>query len=271
MKTILVDDMILDLKLFEIKCADLPDFEIVGKFTNPVTAIEYAKENIVDFAVLDIDMPCMSGMELAQKLREIRSDIIIVFATAHVRYAVDAMKMKADYIIFKPFEREDIEDVLERAKLLCKRQKKKVYFQTFGKFDMRINGEPVYFRSSKAKELLALCVYRNGQIVTNFELVQKLWGDDAADSMENTGYRRLIKELIDTLKKNNVEEILLRERGTLRIKNELVDSDYQDFLSGKKEACYAFQDEFMNQYSWAEEAVYGLQERKAEMLADRRK
>ena len=33
MKTILVDDMLLDLQLFELKCADMPDFEIVGKFT----------------------------------------------------------------------------------------------------------------------------------------------------------------------------------------------------------------------------------------------
>ena len=143
MKTILVDDMILDLQLFELKCADLSEFEIVGKFTDPNEAVEYARFNLVDFAVLDIDMPCMNGMELAQQLREIRGDMIIVFATAHMQYAVDAMKMKADYIIFKPFDRYDIEDVLERAKLLKQRQKKKYYFHTFGLFDVRIQGDPV--------------------------------------------------------------------------------------------------------------------------------
>ena len=42
MKTILVDDMILDLQLFELKCADMPEFEIVGKFTDPLAAIAYA-------------------------------------------------------------------------------------------------------------------------------------------------------------------------------------------------------------------------------------
>ena len=42
MKTILVDDMILDLQLFELKCADLSEFEIVGKFTDPNEAVEYA-------------------------------------------------------------------------------------------------------------------------------------------------------------------------------------------------------------------------------------
>ena len=158
MKTILVDDMLLDLQLFELKCADLPDFEIVGKFTDPNAAIEYAAGHVVDFALLDIDMPGMDGIQLAQALRRLRSDIIIVFATAHPRFAVEALKMKADYIIFKPFDREDIADVMERAKLLRRRQRKRIFFHTFGNFDRLVDGEPVKFRSGKAQELMALCV-----------------------------------------------------------------------------------------------------------------
>ena len=140
MKTILVDDMLLDMQLFELKCKDVPDFEIVGKVTNPFEAIAYAKENVVDFALLDIDMPGMNGMELARELRQIRADIIIVFVTAHTKFAVEALKMKADYIVFKPFDREDILDVMERAKLFRQRQKKRFYFHTFGAFDMLIDG-----------------------------------------------------------------------------------------------------------------------------------
>ena len=154
MKTILVDDMLLDLQLFELKCADMPDFEIVGKFTDPNAAIEYAAGHVVDFALLDIDMPGMDGIHLAQALRRLRSDIIIVFATAHPKFAVEALKMKADYIIFKPFDREDIADVMERAKLLRRRQCKRIHFHTFGAFDMLVDGEPVHFRSGKAKELI---------------------------------------------------------------------------------------------------------------------
>ena len=158
MKTILVDDMLLDMQLFELKCADVTDFEIVGKFTDPLEAIAYAQENVVDFALLDIDMPGMNGMELARQLRQLRSDVIIVFVTAHPKFAVDALKMKADYIVFKPFDRDDIIDVMERAKLFRQRQKKRFYFHTFGLFDMLIDGKPVHFRSGKAKELMALCV-----------------------------------------------------------------------------------------------------------------
>ena len=37
--------MILDMKLFELKCSDMADFEIVGKFTASEDALEYAKNN----------------------------------------------------------------------------------------------------------------------------------------------------------------------------------------------------------------------------------
>lgn len=267
LKTILVDDMLLDLQLFELKCADLPGFEIVGKFTAPAQAVAYAGEHEVDFALLDIDMPGMNGIELAQRLRQIRSDMIIVFATAHPKFAVDALRMKADYIIFKPFDQEDIADVMERAKLFRQRQKKRIRFQTFGPFEMLVDGRPVHFRSGKAKELLALCVCRGGRPVSIHEMVEFLWGENSTISTENTGYRRTIKELADTLRTCRAEELLLRERGSLRIRVELADSDYQDFMNGSAEACCAFQGEFMQQYSWAESAVYALQERKALLLA----
>ena len=83
MKTILVDDMLLDMQLLELKCAGMPEIEIVGKFTVPEEAIVYAEAHEVEFAMLDIDMPGMNGIELAMRLREMRRDIIIVFITAH--------------------------------------------------------------------------------------------------------------------------------------------------------------------------------------------
>ena len=40
---------------------------------------------------------------------------------------------------------------------------------------MLVDGEPVHFRSGKAKELMALCVYRDGRPVSIHEIVENLW------------------------------------------------------------------------------------------------
>lgn len=248
MKTILVDDMLLDLQLFELKCADMPDFEIVGKFTDPNAAIEYAAGHVVDFALLDIDMPGMDGIHLAQARGGCGATSSSSSPQPTRSLAVEALKMKADYIIFKPFDREDIADVMERAKLLRRRQCKRIHFHTFGAFDMLVDGEPVHFRSGKAKELMALCVYRDGRPVSIHEIVENLWGENA----DGTGYRRTIKELADTLRDYGAEEMFLRSRGSLRVRMDLADSDFQAFMSGDEDAICQFQGVFMQQYSWAE-------------------
>lgn len=262
MKTILVDDMILDLQLFEMKCADMPEFEIVGKFTDPNEAIEYASGHVVDFALLDVDMPGMTGIELAQKLREQRRDIIIMFATAHPKFAFDALKMKADYVVFKPFDKEDIADMMERAKLLQARQKKRYCFQTFGNFEMMVDNQIVRFQSNRAKELMALCVYEEGRSVSIHRMLECIWGEEATAYPAKTGYRRIIKELADSLRAYGAEDLLIREYGSIRIRTELCDSDYQSFMDGEPNAICSFRGAYMKQYSWAEDKVYTLQERK---------
>ncbi len=262
MKTILVDDMALDMQLLERKCADVPDFEIVGNFTDPAEAIAFAERNEVDFAMLDIDMPGMNGIELAMRLRALRRDIIIVFVTAHPRFAVEAFRMKADYMVFKPFDRNDILDVLERAKLLQSRQQKRASFHTFGSFGMLADGKPVRFHSSKAKELMALCVYYEGRSVGIHEIIEHLCEGSENKTAGNTGYRRIIKELTDTLKACGLEEIFVRERGSCRVRRELVSCDYYDFWAGKPDAVARFDGRFMSEYAWAEPAIYRMCEKK---------
>ena len=82
-----------------------------------------------------------------------------------------------------------------------------------------------------------------------------------------TGYRRTIKELADTLRDYGAEEMFLRSRGSLRVRMDLADSDFQAFMSGDEDAICQFQGVFMQQYSWAEPMVCTLQEKKELMLA----
>ena len=98
---------------------------------------------------------------------------------------------------------------MERAKLLRRRQCKRIHFHTFGAFDMLVDGEPVHFRSGKAKELMALCVYRERAAGVHSRDRGKPMGENA----DGTGYRRTIKELADTLRDYGAEEMFLRSGG----------------------------------------------------------
>ena len=249
MKVILVDDEPLSLNLFKIECGNMPGFEVVGFFDNSLDELDYAQKNPVDFALLDIDMPEMNGIELARRLRMARPGMIVIFVTAHPEYAADAIHAKADFVVFKPYEREDIIDALERARLLSERQKKRVFFRTFGHFDMFVENRLVRFKSSKAKELLALCVSRMGGEVTIYEMVDTLWADTGDQGL---GYRTTIKALNDTLKEVGAEKILKRKRSVLYLDVDEFDCDLFDFKTGKAGARSAFHGEFMQQYAWAQ-------------------
>ena len=249
MKVILVDDEPLSLNLFKLECGNMPGFDVVGFFDNSAEALAYARENPVDFALLDINMPEMSGIELARRLRLCRPGMVIIFVTAHPEYAADAIHAKADFVVFKPYEREDILDALERARLLSERQKKRIRFRTFGHFDLFVDGKLVSFKSAKAKELLALCVSRMGGEVTIYEMVDTLW---AGTGDQGLGYRTTIKALADALKEVNAEKILKRKRSVLYLDTDEFDCDLIDFKAGKPEAVNAFHGEFMQQYAWAQ-------------------
>ena len=129
MRVMIVDDERLALRQFMMETEDIPGIELAGAFSNPLQALEYLKENPVEAAFLDIEMPELNGIVLAGKMREISPDLVVIFITGYEQYTLDALKVKADYYMTKPYDSRDIKEVLERAKLLSARQKKRVYIR----------------------------------------------------------------------------------------------------------------------------------------------
>ena len=143
MKAIIVDDEQLMLKKFERIASYFYDLMIVGKFESADDAIAFAENEIVDVAFVDIDMPIKNGIELARELREIRSDIIIVFVTAYDEYIADSNQIGGDYYLMKPYNRETFSIMMEKIRILASRQSKDVYAQLFGRFVLKKNGIPI--------------------------------------------------------------------------------------------------------------------------------
>lgn len=66
-----------------------------------------------DLLLLDIEMPGISGMELAAQVKRLLPDVLILFITSHMQYALDAYELS----IFRYIPKNDLEGRLEHALL----------------------------------------------------------------------------------------------------------------------------------------------------------
>ena len=260
MRVMAVDDEELALRQFCFEIEDIPDVEMAGAFQDPEAALDFLRENSLEAAFLDIEMPGISGLKLAEKMRKIRPGLVVIFITAYEKYAIDALKVKADYYLLKPYDKNDILEVLERARLLARRQKKRVRFQTFGRFDLFVEDQAVLFSNSKAKELLALCVDHQGGSVTMEEAVDKLWEDRAYDARVKNLYRKAVMYLRQLFQEAGEEEIFRSSRGACSIDASRVECDYYQLLKGNPEAekAWSLTESYLQDYTWAEETAAGL-------------
>ena len=93
----------------------LPDANITG-FIWPQEAIDYAKANRVDLAILDIEMGNSSGLELCRTLLGINPTTNVVFLTAYADYSLDAWKTEASGFILKPLTPEGVREQLNKLR-----------------------------------------------------------------------------------------------------------------------------------------------------------
>ena len=90
------------------------DAEIVGEAENGADAIEIIKKVKPDLALLDLQMPEVSGLEVVKFLR--KSELpLIAFVTAHDEFAVQAFEVNAVDYLLKPVEKARLRETINRA------------------------------------------------------------------------------------------------------------------------------------------------------------
>ncbi len=102
LRVLLVDDEHLALTVLEtfLRQLDDPDLEVVGRFQQPLQALELMGREPVDLLFLDVQMPRLNGMEL---LRGLQPRPLTIFTTAYSEYAVEAFGLDAVDYLPKPF------------------------------------------------------------------------------------------------------------------------------------------------------------------------
>lgn len=228
---------------------------IIYSFRKPKEALEFCKSTSCDVALLDIQMRNINGVELAKKLKLLNPSTNIIFTTAYADYMQDAFELYASGYLMKPITSEKVRKELDNLRYSVQTLKKnKVHFQTFGNFEVFIDGQPLKFKYNLTKEMLAYLVDRNGALCTNNEIMAALWGDKQSPS-----YLRSLKaDLMNSLKEAKCEDIIYSGYAKIGIVKEKVDCDYYDWLDNKIHAVNLYRGEYMSQYSWAEITNAGL-------------
>lgn len=251
MRTIIVDDEPLMLKRFVRLSSGIPDLHLVGRFESAEDALAYARINKVELAFLDVAMPVTSGIQLAKKLRDIRPDIIIVFVSAYDEYVWDFNQIGGDYYIVKPYSRETLEMVMERIRLIAFRQRKQLYIQTFGRFLVLRNGEPIRL-TGKAKEILALVVTRRGKEISNEEIYNTIWEGRTYSNANMSVFYNALHRLKKTLSRADLENLLISTQRGQMVDTSLFDCDYYAWQDRNMDQRDKFEGEFLSEYSWGE-------------------
>lgn len=118
-----------------------PGVEIAGEAGDGITALDLARALHPDLLLLDITMPEVDGFDVARHLPEPRP--LIIFQTAHQRYALEAFEHEAlDYVV-KPVRKERLALALERARARLRSERREWDGESLGRLGSALGYRPV--------------------------------------------------------------------------------------------------------------------------------
>lgn len=176
-------------------------------------ALEYLIDGGFDFAILDINTPNMSGIDVLKHVREdykSQTPIIIMTAYQDTKHLKNAFELGSDDYIRKPF---DLEELDQRINRLCR------YFSIERDNDIKIS-ENISFNplecvvtinevkihiAQKERDILKYFVNHSKRVISTEELLQNIWEYD--EQPTDATIRVYIKNLREILGKDKIETI----------------------------------------------------------------
>jgi two-component system LytT family response regulator len=219
LKVIVVDDERLALRNMERVLEGQIELgyhlDTVKTFHNPYAALEIVQQENFDVAFLDIEMPEINGLELADQILSIQPNIQIVFVTAYQDYAVKAFEMNVLDYLLKPVNQNRLAMTMQRVMVSISRnvesseetgQSKLCCLQKMSYIDMHGVPQSFPWKTLKASELFAYLVNHHDKTVNKQTLIDLLWPEHdlekATTQLHTAIYqiRKIIKEASLNLK-----------------------------------------------------------------------
>jgi len=126
LKVLIVDDELPARERLKSLLVEIPGTEVVGEASNGEQSLTRAHELTPDVVLLDVRMPGMDGIEVAQHLNALAEPPAVIFTTAFDEYAVNAFEAHAVGYLLKPIRKEKLAAALERAGRLTRPQLQKI-------------------------------------------------------------------------------------------------------------------------------------------------
>lgn len=180
---------------------------------NGEDALENLIDDVYDFAILDVNTPSMSGIDVLKRLRDeykSQTPIIIITAYQDTKHLKSAFENGSDDYIKKPF---DLEELDQRINRLCR------YFSLGNSSDVKIdentsfnpqectvfvNNKKLHI-AQKERDILKYFVSHSKRVISTDELLQNIWQYD--EQPTDATIRVYIKNLREILGKERIETI----------------------------------------------------------------
>lgn len=124
LRILLVDDEPLARQRIIRLLAEHNNVQVVAEAGNGQAALDWLCQHKADIVLLDIEMPGLTGLQVAEQLAQNVSESApaIIFCTAYDEYAFNAFKVDAIDYLLKPIRKEDLSKALQKAQRWIERQ-----------------------------------------------------------------------------------------------------------------------------------------------------
>src|SRR5258706_2016908 len=116
LRAVLVDDEQLARDELGYLLGEVGGVEVIGQAGNGVEALTTIDRLRPDVVFLDVQMPGLTGFEVARRLLDAHAASHIVFVTAYDQHAIEAFEVNAVDYLLKPVDQSRLEVAVERAR-----------------------------------------------------------------------------------------------------------------------------------------------------------
>ncbi len=196
LRAIVVDDEQLAREELCFLLEQLDDLEVVGQAANGIEALRVVDEQSPDLVMLDVQMPGLTGFEVARRLLRAGVEAHFVFVTAFDQHAIEAFEVNAVDYLLKPVEAGRLATAVDRARRRIQSDRQSARPQSTDEMERLFQ---LMSERQGRRDQLALKVADRFLLVQSDELVHASVQDDVitvvTNSLSGTSNYRTLDEL----------------------------------------------------------------------------